>query len=325
MEKFDKILELLNKKNLTETEKQLLEQFAESDSEIRSFIQVHNLLDKNLSISEHISTDLLSVYILFEMGDETENKIIPLIRDKIKSHLEECSICKDEYDILLDNYNDIKEHVDNTLKHDPKLTAGDDKGLLSFIFGKYSTVKYAFATIIILIVGYFGLFIISSSLTADYNKNIFSENQDDFYKTRGRTSVLFQKGLNAIEDGDYDSAVKFLSDDIVQYPDEKSIFYSYYIIGITYLKDAESDFLGLFRSYDKEKVNLAIENLNNSIDKNKSGDYESLKLDSYYYLGRAYLLNDDRNLSRLSFQAVINGRGRFSNEAIELVKQLEKN
>ena len=213
MEKFDKILELLNKKNLTETEKQVLEQFAESDSEIRSFIQVHNLLDKNLSISEHISTDLLSVYILFEMGDETENKIIPLIRDKIKSHLEECSICKDEYDILLDNYSDIKEHVDNTLTHNPKLTAGDDKGLLSFIFGKYSTVKYAFATIIILIVGYFGLFIISSSLTTDYNKNIFSENQDDFYKTRGRTSVLFQKGLNAIEDGDYDSAVKFLSDD----------------------------------------------------------------------------------------------------------------
>ena len=50
MEKIDKILELLRRKNLTETEKQLLEQFAESDSEIRSFIQVYNVMDKNLSV-----------------------------------------------------------------------------------------------------------------------------------------------------------------------------------------------------------------------------------------------------------------------------------
>ncbi len=325
MEKIDKILELLRRKNLTETEKQLLEQFAESDSEIRSFIQVYNVMDKNLSVTEHIPTDLLSAYILFERGDEPENKIIPLIKHKIKSHLIKCSICKDEYDILLNNYNDIKDHIDSALTHKLKLTAGEDKNLLSLIFDKYSTMKYAFATFIILIFGYFGLFIISSSITPDYNKSIFSDNQNDFNKTRGRTSVLFQKGLNAIEDGDYERAVKFLTDDIIQHPDEKSIFYSYYVIGITYLKDAESDFIGLFRSYDKEKVNLAIENLNISIDKNRSGDYESLKLDSYYYLGRAYLLNDNRNLSRSNFQAVINGKGRFSNEAKELIKQIEKN
>ena len=51
---------------------------------------------------------------------------------------------------------------------------------------------------------------------------------------------------------------------------------------MTYLKAAESNFLGLFTSYDKENVNLAIANLKESIDKNNSGDYESLKLDSYY-------------------------------------------
>jgi len=325
MDKFDKILELLKKKNLKETEKQYLEQFAESDSEIRAFIQVYNVLDKNLSINEHIPTDLLSDFILFEMGDEPESKIIPLIKQKIKLHLEKCSICKDDYDMLLDNYNDVKEHVDKTFKNDVKVAIADDKGLLSFIFNKYSTFKYAFATFVLLIVGYFGLFIISSSLTPDYNKNIFNENDDSINKTRGRTSVLFQQGLNALDNSEYQNAIEFFFEDIAQHTNEQSIFYSYYIIGITYLKDAESGFIGLFKSYDRDKVNHAIKNLRTSIEKNNSGDYESLKLDSYYYLGRAYLLNNNLNSAHSSFQEVIDGKGRFFNEANELIKQLEMN
>lgn len=325
MDKFDKILELLEKKNLTETEKQVLEQFAESDSEIRSFIQIYNLLDKNLSINEHIPTDLISDFILFETGDEPENKIIPIIKQQIKSHLEKCSKCKDDYNMLLDNYNDVKEHVDKTFKHEAKFSIADDKGILSFTFKKYSTLKYAFATFVLLIFGYFGLFIISSSLTPDYNKSIFTEVDDSINKTRGRTSILFQQGLNEINNGEYQSAIEFFSEDIAQHPNEQSIFYSYYTIGITYLKDAESGFMGLFKSYDKEKVNRAIENLQLSIEKNNSSDYESLKLDTYYYLGRAYLLNEDINSARSNLQSVIDGKGRFFNEAKELIKQLEKN
>jgi tetratricopeptide (TPR) repeat protein len=325
MDKFDKILELLQKKNLTETEKKFLEQFAESDSEIKSFIQVYNVLDKNLSIDEHIPTDLLSDFILFEKGDEPENKIIPLVKQKVKSHLEKCSRCKDDYDMLLDNYNDVKEHVNNTSKHYAKSAISDDKGFLSFTFKKYSTIKYAFATFVLFIVGYFGLFIISSSLTPDYNRNIFNENDDSINRTRGRTSVLFQQGLNAIDNSEYQNAIEFFSEDIAQHPNEQSIFYSYYIIGITYLKDAESGFIGLFKSYDRDKVNLAIENLKTSIEKNNSSDYENLKLDSYYYLGRAYLLNNNLDSAYSSFQEVIDGKGRFFNEANELIEKLEMN
>jgi Tfp pilus assembly protein FimV len=81
----------------------------------------------------------------------------------------------------------------------------------------------------------------------------------------------------------------------------------------------------LFKSYDEGNVNLAIANLKESIDKNSSGDYESLKLDSYYYIGRAYLLNDDKDSARSSLQKVIDGKGRYSKEAVELIKQIEKN
>lgn len=325
MEKFDKILELLEKKTITESEKQTLEKLAESDSEIKSFIRLFKVLDKNLSAKGHIQTDLLSSFILFEKGDEPDNKLIPLIRHKIQSHLDECNICRDEYKDLLQNYNEIKEHVDMAIDQDSLSRAETDRKFLHLFASKYSSVKYAFAMLVVLVIGYFGLFVISSSITPYYNKNLFSDKADDFYKTRGRTSVLFQQGLSFLERENYGEAIKYLLDDVEKNPNEQSIFYSYYIVGIAYLKDSESDFIGLFRSYDKNKVSLAIKNLKASIDKNITGDYESLKLDTYYYLGRAYLLNNDLESARFTFQKVIDDKGRFFNEANELIMQLEKN
>ena len=325
MDKIDKILELLERKTLSETEIKLLEEFSNSDEEIKSFIGVYRSLNSSLSASEHLPPDLLSTYILFEMGDEPDNKLIPFIRQKIKSHLEVCSVCRNEYNFLINEYKDIKDHVDKSIVKNTKTTVQATEIPLLGNFTRSSSFRYTFATLAVIIVGYFGLFLISSSITPDYKKNIFSENQDDSYKTRGRTSPLFQQGLNAIENGNYDDAIKYLSDDIREHQNEKSIFYSYYIIGMTYLKAAESNYLGLFTSYDKENVNLAIANLKESIDKNNSGDYESLKLDSYYYIGRAYLLNDDKASAVSNFQKVVDGKGKYSKEAVELIRQMEKN
>ena len=325
MDKIDKILELLEKKTLSETEIKLLEEFSNSDEEIKSFIGVYRSLNSSLSASEHLPPDLLSTYILFEMGDEPDNKLIPFIRQKIKSHLEVCSVCRNEYNFLINEYKNIKDHVDKSIVKNTKTTVQATEIPLLGNFTRSSSFRYTFATLAVIIVGYFGLFLISSSITPDYKKNIFSENQDDSYKTRGRTSPLFQQGLNAIENGNYDDAIKYLSDDIREHQNEKSIFYSYYIIGMTYLKAAESNYLGLFTSYDKENVNLAIANLKESIDKNNSGDYESLKLDSYYYIGRAYLLNDDKASAVSNFQKVVDGKGKYSKEAVELIRQMEKN
>jgi tetratricopeptide (TPR) repeat protein len=326
MEKFEKILELFEKKSLTDLEKQMLNEFSDSDAEIRSFINLYGDLNTFLSGSKHIHTELLSSYILYEMGDEPENKLIPLIRKKIKSHLDECLICNEEYTFLINDYNEVKEYVNKTVSREvTQNKLHENKSSFISVFFKQSGFRYAFATLIILIVGYVGLFSLSTTLTPYYKKNIFTDEQQDFYKSRGRTSPLFQQGLNAIENGDYSNAIQFLSEDISKHQNEKSIFYTHYIIGITYLKAAESDFIGLFRSFDKDQVNLALANLKESVDKNNSGDYESLKLDSYYFIGRAYLLNDDKDAAISSLQKVIDGKGKYSKEAVQLISDLEKN
>ena len=325
MEKFEKILEILEKQSLTQVEKQLLEEFSDSDEEIKSFILMYRNLANSLSASEHLHPDLVASYILFEMGDESNNKLIPFFRQKIKSHLDKCTICKNEYNELIKVHSEIQEHVTKSVVRTSQYSFKEKKFFIPSILRQSTSFRYAFATLAVFIVAYVGLFIVSTSITPNYKKDIFPNEQEDFYKTRGRTSPLFQQGLNAIDKGEYSKAIEFLSEDIANHQNEKSIFYTHYIIGITYLKAAESDFIGLFRAYDKDNVNLAIVNFKESIDKNNSGDYESLKLDSYYYMGRAYLLNDDKDSAISNLQKVIDGKGRYSQEAARLIVNLEKN
>ena len=325
MEKFEKILELFDKKSLTEAETKLLSDFADSDEELKSFVEVYKSLNSSLDASQHLPVDLLSTYILFEMGDEPDNKLILLLRDKIKSHLHECSLCKAEYNLLRSEYQGIDNHINKSIITDSPSDTKQSNLIKNILFTRLTNFRYAFAALTILIVGYVGLFVISSSVTPDYKMNLFNNDHDDLFKTRGRTSILFQQGINSIENGDYNDAIKYLSEDIIEHQNEKSIFYAYYILGITYLKASESEFLGLFKSYDEESIKLSISNFNESIIKNNSGDYESLKLDAYYYVGRGYLLNDSQDSAKANLNRVIEGNGRFSKQSAELIEQMENN
>jgi tetratricopeptide (TPR) repeat protein len=326
MENIDKIIDLLQKKSLSDDESRFLKELAETDTELGSFFNIYNNINAKLSESKHVHTDLLSSYILYEMGDDPENKIIPIIRNKIKTHLRDCMICKNEYDLLLNEYNEVKEHVNKNVIREQKSEQPRKQGFTRLPgFLNQAKFRYIFVALTVLIIGYVGLFSISSFTTPFYKKNIFAQGDNEFYTTRGRTSVLFQQGLNSIEGSDYEKAIKFLNEDIITHKNDKSIFYSYYIIGITYLKAAESDFAGLFKSFDRQDVELAISNLRESTDRNNSGDYENLKLDSYYYIGRAYLLIEDNNSAKSSLQKVIDGKGKYLTEAQKLIEQMEKN
>ena len=325
MENFEKILELLEKQNLSTEEKLALEKLGNSDADLKSAISVYKNLNISLSAPGHIPTDLLANYVLFEKGDDSDNKIVAILKEKINSHLAKCSICNNEYISLLNEYSEIEVHVSKSISNELQPSIKKTNFSFSSFFKRTDSIRYAFATLALFVIAYFGLFFISTSVTPDFKKNIFSNEQEDFYKTRGRTSPLFQQGLNAIDNKDYPEAIEFLSMDIKEHQNERSIFYSHYILGITYIKAAESDFLGLFNSYDSEDVNLAIANLKESIDKNNSGDYESLKLDSYYFLGRAYLLINDKESAIVNFQKVISGKGKYSIESSQLINQLEKN
>ena len=324
MEKIDKILELLDKQNLTEEEQELLKQFTGSDDELKSFMTVYKKIESSLSSLGHIPTDLLAEFVLYETGGgESNDKVMGILKPKVSGHLKECLECRKEYDELKNEYSVITDHVSKSISQKP-----DSKQSSSFINSLLKgtgNFKYAFAVLTLIMVTYAGLFVVSSSITPDYKKNLFENDFENSYLTRGRTSPSFQQGMSAIDEKNYPKAIEFLTKDITEHKSEKSIFYSHYILGLTYLKVSESDFLGLFKSYNSENVDLAITNFELALEKNSSGSYENLRLDTYYYLGRAYLLIDNTESAILNFQKVVEGKGRFASEAQKLIPGLEKN
>lgn len=324
MEKLEKILELLEKsagKGLTSEEKQSLKLLIDSDAEASQLMEIYDGLKKDAPSYFHPDEELLASYIMYENGDNASNSFVPLFAEKIKLHLSSCSKCNEEYNFLKEEYKEVNEHLANSIVREKK----ENKILPTFLIKNYNYYKYAFAAVVILFIAYSGLFTVSTFTTPDYKQNVFSESPGELYRTRGRTSLIFQRGLNALEKGDYSSALAFFNEDIRENNSEGSIFYSYFMCGLTYLKASESDFLGLFKSYDNEKVKLAIYSLKKSIEKNNSGNYENLNLDANYYLGRAYILIDDINSAINYLQIVVDEKGGYYNEAKSLIRTLEKN
>jgi len=289
------------------------------DEEVAKFVKVYDILKKVLSGSIHLDPVILGDYILYKKGDKDSVEYISLVADKIKSHLDSCDPCSQEYKLLtaeLDSINNfLEERITEQKKKQPTLC----------LFQKSTRFKYAIAAVMTVLIAFFGLRVASEISTPYYKQQIFSASEENLYITRGRVSMLFQKSLNALENKDYDKAIELLNEDIEKNKNDNSIFYSYYVLGITYLKTSESDFLGAFKTYDDEKVQKSIENLETSIEKNSSGYFENLKLDAHYYIARGYLIMDDTNSAKIHLKTVIEKRGRFYKTAEELLKSLEKN
>jgi len=317
MEKIDKMLELLDKSSLTDEERKFISDVQNEDSEARKLILVYKSLENSLEDKLHLDPALLADAVLIETGGEPADIVTGYIYPKIKEHIEVCETCRNEYDLLMSEYKDAEIHVAGSLNK-PQEKINTKGGIFSF--RNVPQVKYAFAAVFSLFIIYFGLYAFSSFITPAYKQNVINDDTQDMFITRGRTSVLFQKSLDAMNRNESGEAINYLEQDIKENSGDRSIFYSYYILGILQLENAQDGFIGLFKSYDTEKVKRAITSFEKSISLNNTGDYKNVELDAQYYLGRAYLLTDDFSSAEKHFKIVIENKGRYSAQAETLLK-----
>jgi tetratricopeptide (TPR) repeat protein len=318
MEKFDKILELLDKDSITQEEKVLLNEMIEADPKAKKISQAYSKLKNSLKRNEHIDEELMAEYVLYKNNLSSERLII-LLSKIVEDHIRKCNPCENLFKELNSEYAEVDTFVSKSLsqqtyREGPVIQKG------FFLFNKFNTVKYAFASITAIVVLYLGLFAVSSITTPDYKKSFADDT--DLYATRGRTSELFQRGLDAIDRKDYDSAIRFLNEDVVKNQNDGSIFYTHFILGITYVEKAESGFLGLFKSFDKENVKKGIANFEQSIELNKSGKFDNLKLDAHYFIGKSYLMINETEPAKRHLQIVIDGKGSYYKNAKDIIKVL---
>ena len=318
MNDFDKIIELLDKNLITEDESRLLDEMINKDPEAKKISQAYLQLKTSLNRNEHIDEELMGEYVLYKNNLSAERLII-LLAKTVEDHIRKCESCENLFKELNSEYSNVDAFIGHSASQ--QLVAekqSDKKGF--YLFNNFSAAKYAFASLAAVVVLYLGLFVVSSITTPDYKKSFI--NDTDFYNTRGRTSELFQRGLDAIDRKDYNSAVQYLNDDVNKNQNDESIFYTHFILGITHISKAERDFIGLFKSFNEVEVQKGIASFEKSIALNNSGKFDNLKLDAHYFIGKSYLMINDNASAKEHLQLVIDGKGSYYKNAEDLIKVL---
>jgi len=317
MNDLEKILELIDKDSLTTEEKEYLSNALNNPEAIRiqeTYLRLKNSLKRN----EHIDEELLAEYVLYK-NNLTSERLIILLSDKIENHLRSCAKCEELFKKLNSEYAELDSFVANAIT-DKQLESKVFDAAKTGVLKDFRSFKYAIASVVLVVIIYFGLFLVSSITIPDYKKSFL--NGEDFYTSRGRTSESFQRGLDAIDNKNYDDAIKSLNEDIAENAKNESIFYTHFILGLTYISKAENNYLGLFKSFNREDVMKGIESFNKSIQLNTSGSFDNLKLDAHFYIGKAYLLIDDISSAKEHLKLVVDKKGSHYKKAEELMKIL---
>ncbi len=320
----EKILELISKENLTKEEKNFLLKSLTEEPELSKYKVIYNLLS-DMKNRFHLDTELISEYVLYKnnlpLEDESLLKFIP----EIEKHISQCSKCKKEFQLLNEEYSEIDNYLTRQFEKKEENLAKETTTLsaINFINSFAAKRVYAFAAVI----AFFAISLFTvSQLTVPAYKNISELSAlDDYSTTRGRMSPEFQNGLQALSQEDYEEAIKNFKNDVKNNFNDRTIFYTDYMLGLIYLKKSESDFLGLFTSFNKEDLEKSIIYFNDVVKKNNSGSFNNITYNAYFFLGKSYLLKDNFKEAKKYFQLVIDNRGSYSKKAEELLKSIEQN
>lgn len=316
----DKIFELLQKKELTVEEKKLLEQWSNEDADSAKFVSIYKKLNNIIGSSSHLSYEEIGDYILLKNDLDPENKNVIKLVPRIEDHLRSCSKCSGEFKILDEEFSSIETFVGSELAKQ-EVKAATPSNINSR--RKFNFSRYAFFTILILGILYGVMFTVSKVTTPRYYDLAAINNKTDFYATRGRATGDFLKSLNALDNGKINDAINYLKSDIKNHPDDKTIFYSYYILGLTYLDNAGRNIIGLFPHYNSYYAEQAAVNFQNAIQKNNSGNYMNITLDAYFYLAKANIMMGDKKAAKENLMTVINEKGSKMDQARQILNGLE--
>jgi len=323
MKNYETIVTLLQKKILTKEEQNLLDSLIKEDKETQDFYETYKKTAAAVNASSHPSIDELSNYILFKNGLKTESlriiKHVPLI----ELHLRSCKRCAEEFKLLNSEFTEVDSYVSGRFIPSVKGEKIPEVPPFTLARGKLSPMFYAFASVILVGVVYAVLFSYSSISTPSYYQYAELNDKSEFYITRGRATDEFQESIKALEEEDYQSAIRHLQNDIEKNSSDNTIFYSHYILGLTYLETAENSFLGLFKSYDKTKAQKGLNSLLIAVEKNNSGKFQNITLDAYYHAAKASLMVDDVKRAKEYLNKVIEGKGSKMAQAKNILSEVE--
>jgi tetratricopeptide (TPR) repeat protein len=321
LNKFDKILNLLQKVNLSAEEQEQLNSLVENDVEGKEFYNTYTKLHSALR-SPHISYEALKDYILHKNNIVPDDKNIINRIPEIELHLKKCKRCIREFETLNQEYSELELFLSDKLSKE-KSTVADKEEIVNIPPRSWKIPVYLFVSMIVLGFIYLSLFVASNIFTPTNYKLAILEDKSEFYITRGRASEEFQESLKALEYKDYTRAISHLEKDIDKNPNDPTIFYSHYILGLTYLESAEKNYAGLFTSFNEKDVKQGLDNFAQCIEKNTSGKFPDITYNAYFYSAKGSLILNDIESTKKYLKIVIEEKGSKMLEARKLLNELE--
>lgn len=310
---------LLDKNTLTEEDRAEIDKLIQNDPQAEEFYGRYMKLRGAVLSSSHLSVDEIGEYVLVKSnnpsGRLTGEKI-----NRVEEHLKSCEKCGKIFLELSGEYSDVDDFLGSKYGV-PEMQEENTGGRNILSVNKY--LRYSFVSAIGLAAVYLLLFITSAVITPGTTKLAEVEDSGVNYVTRGRGTDDFQKGLMALDNSEFGLASEYFKSDIKMDKDRETIFYTHYILGLTYLEQSRHSFLGMFTTYDTSTVNLAVKNFKNCIAENTSGNFPDISANSYFYLGKAELMLGNKTSAKEYFNKVIELKGGKTGITKTLLKDLE--
>ena len=312
MKKLFEILSILDKnKPNTLNEDQLPSLFA-NDPEAFDTYKKYQVVASAIRSQDHPDADTLAAYVL---GELPVKKAEP-----ITQHIRDCSVCDETISELQSELNGIDLYLKNTINN--KHTGFIQKANI-FFHQSSPLIRYAAAAVVIIGLSYSSIYTVSVLTTS---KNFMYGNlqsEQNFSISRGRQSDAFDEALYAIDQKDFSNAITALKKDIAANTNDQSIFYSHYILALTYFHAAYSAPLGLFPHYDKALITDAKSEFAECIRLNRNPQLNNISLDACFFSAKASILLDDRVSAKQGLQKVIDGKGSKMQEAKDLLLRIK--
>jgi len=321
MEKFEKVINILEREVIPYEDKEYLKRIATEDIDIKNFISIHSKLKHIFNSSCHLDMEILAEFILYYDGDLEAAEYIPQITEKIEDHLAECSVCNNLYLNFSKKFQQVDNFVTNAINDDEDYEIQENLPVISKT--RSTNFRATLTAFILLIIAYFGMMITSYYSTPSYKINIFEFDTINNSLIQIRDTEFYNQGLTAFKKDDYDGAIGLLMEDIILNQNDGTIFYSHFLLGIAYIKSSENNILGTFKSYDHLRVNEGIQNLLIFIEKNEGDANERASIDAHYYIAKAYLSIDAIDEAKTHLQIVMEKRGKYYSDAVEILNVIE--
>ncbi len=140
-------------------------------------------------------------------------------------------------------------------------------------------------------------------------------------QTRGQYSQSEEllKGLESLEQGQYENAVRSLSELQKTHPDNYQVNFN---LGLAYMLGSEKALLGLPYKFDPEQVRQAVESLTRA--SGLAEENQFYQEDCFWHLGKAYLMMNETEQAKRQFVKILNLKQPNLMRKAEAKEMLEK-